>query len=240
MAEKKTSEEKPSPMKRAWEAIGAFSRVRTIWQLVAATGIASEVVSRLPGGWHPPQYWALAAFAFFGTWAIVASVMFIIERSLPPIRRVLNPPKGRVIVDSGNKGSFTVRHSGAPCLYSANGRIVLTFDSSPNPAPQLFQAELYFKGLRGGYSVELRDGDWANVIVAQTEGNNYDRTWLAIRRGSYGSTVIVPDRGVMVEYELVTAAVLSEQDRVLELEVSCKKGSHIEVARMKAESKALR
>ena len=55
--------------KRFWDGLGHYEKLQTLWQLAVSFYVTSTTVSVLPGGWHPPQYWAVAGLAFFGAWA---------------------------------------------------------------------------------------------------------------------------------------------------------------------------
>lgn len=54
----------PSLLRRLWNSIGFIGDLQTLWGLLVVFGGASWVMSTLPGGWHPPQYWLVAGTAF--------------------------------------------------------------------------------------------------------------------------------------------------------------------------------
>jgi hypothetical protein len=78
--------------------------------MTGAFGSFSYVVSVLPGGWHPPQYWAIGGLAFFGGWLMSALLLLAASKAYEhafPTRVRLEPHGGPrkatlvVFVESG-------------------------------------------------------------------------------------------------------------------------------------------
>ncbi len=71
--------ENGNAFKRVWAWVGHYSKEQTVIGLATSLGVTSKAISIMPGGWHPPQYWALAGVWFFGTWAVVLLATRAIE-----------------------------------------------------------------------------------------------------------------------------------------------------------------
>lgn len=92
-------------LRRFWKAVDDFGNLQTLWQLAFAFGASAWIQSRLPGGWHPPQYWLAAAFAFFGAWAVAA----LVSRAVTSFSRAARRrTKLRVQFEPHGGGQFTV------------------------------------------------------------------------------------------------------------------------------------
>jgi hypothetical protein len=150
----------------------------------------AKTVSVLPGGWHPPQYWAAAGLAFFGAWFAVALVYNGLARVSAVVWRLWSHPAIDVTVMAGERDVILeLRHTGAPATYSADGRITNTMDGTPNPAPALFRCQLRWKGQREAADVRLRDGEWVHIVLAHVDWRYpADKRWV-IRRGSADTDV---------------------------------------------------
>lgn len=108
------------------------------------------------------------------------------------------------------KATLTLRHRGPATQYVIEGRIIRTLDDSPNPAPQVFHAELQPGADRKGeFNLVLEDGEFVHVVVADIGDNRNEwggTTWLQVRRGKYGNSTRVPDEGVVMEYVVRTSS----------------------------------
>ena len=92
-----------------------LSDVTLFWrlgQMAGALGISTYVTSILPGGWHQPQYWLAAAFAFIGSWFVLAVMTLLAQaagRKLRPSLIRFEPHGGpgaaslAVYVERGNE-----------------------------------------------------------------------------------------------------------------------------------------
>ncbi len=216
--------------KRLWDGLGHYGKLKTLWQLALSLYFTSTTVSVLPGGWHPPQYWAIAGFAFFGAWAVAATVTVGFQKLLSMISQWKNPPNLVVDAHGGDKGFVELKHTGAAATYWADGRIFETNDGSPNPAPALFQGQLIWKGHNASPNLLLRDGEWALVVIATIETDGFSRSWMVIRRGKYGHNTIVPDKGAIVELRIRSDAGYDETHRIRVVRVQLPdKGSMVNV-----------
>src|SRR5207249_3087274 len=105
------------------------------------------------------------------------------------------------------KAVLELRHTGAAASYSADGRIVSINDGSPNPAPSSFQCQLLYKGLESSPRQELRDAEWAQIVIASIETSQVtEKRWLAVRRGRVGVQTQIPDAGALIEFGIRSSA----------------------------------
>lgn len=204
MAEKTV--EKRHWLATAWEWLSHYGNLQTLGSLFASFGISNWVTSMLPGGWHPPQYWAVFGTALFGTAFALSLVAVVVRRVGSKWRDYQHPRMLDVSCESGRrKASMLLRHHGEPSRYKIEGRIQKMWQSDVlNPAPTPFHAELQpGGGSKGDFEVELSDGQFAVVIVADIGDNVGDfggTYWLQVRRGKYGSSTMIPDSGAVIEY----------------------------------------
>jgi len=180
--------------KRIWDWIGAFGNLQTLWQLAVSFGVASKVMSRLPGGWHPPQYWVTGGFVFFGTWATAAFLPNGVKTLIPKVKRWKSPHKVAIKATGGRMALVTLTHSGEPATWSVDAKIIRTLGGEPNPSPQIFDCRLHREhGI--SRSINLRANEWAYVILATIESSQWhDGSWLDI-----GERFNVDDSGVEIE-----------------------------------------
>jgi hypothetical protein len=94
-----------------------------------------------------------------------------------------------------------------PATYAVDGKILSLLDDTPNSVTAPFQCEPQVGGTKGEWQPELKDGEWANIIVGTIEpvysngvlGREPTGHTLAIRRGKMGWNVPVPDAGALIE-----------------------------------------
>lgn len=198
-------------LQRLRDFLGHVGNIQTLFGLFASFGISSAVISRLPGGWHPPQYWAIFGTAFFGTWLSLKVILHFGYR----IHRWHKPSALELSADSGEHGCVGIVHRGSATTVSATGRIIELLDGSPNPSPHRFEC-LLSRGAQREASRLLGDGEWTQIVLA-SEASESDsgypeedeHTGLRIHRGLTGLSV--PDTGALVEIEFTLSAPLSER-----------------------------
>lgn len=127
------------------------------------------------------------------------------------VRVVLDRPHPQIdLMSSGTqKAVLEIAHFGAPLQYRAEGRVtrVLNPDDLPHPPEHRFMCEIQPEpGRPSGTRVRLRDGEWAHIIIAESNKASIhdDGHVLWVRRGSYGRQSRGPDSGVEVEYTVHT------------------------------------
>lgn len=156
----------------------------------------------MPGGWHPPQYWALAGAVFFATWAVVATSIVAVKSGHRQIQRRRRPP--RVILEgtSGATGAIVIRHiGGIACSVKADGRILRAFDKGPNPKSEPFEARI-IKGSKALREIVLENGDWARIHIADVGVNTFNgNDWLNFHHGGYD--IVIGNKGVQLEVVLI-------------------------------------
>lgn len=189
---------------KAWKIVGHISNLQTVWGLGVAFLTTSRVISGLPGGWHPPQYWAIAGAWFCLTWAIVASLMHLASLAIAYLKRRRYPPSIVLEPSGGATGAITIRHSGSRSRIRVEGRILKKLDDSENPRAEPFEARMAAVGSAQSLrEIELEGNTWALIRVAAIGVNQYTgRDWLEIRHGS--SDIVVGDGGI--ELELIVTA----------------------------------
>lgn len=188
----------PSWPERIWGFVSTASNLVFLWQVAVAMATASTVVSTLPGGWHPPQYWLVAGSVFFVTWAIAATITSGFRAAVPRIRRWMHPSSVTMTPDSGKKASITILHSGEPTRITVEGRIVSMLNGSENPAPQRFDGYL-LKGTGHHRALTLAADEWVQVVLAEVKMNEFHgNTWLSVERG-VSTGINAPDAGVLMD-----------------------------------------
>lgn len=198
-------------LERLSDWLAHWSNIQTVGQLFAAFGVTSFVTSMLPGGWHPPQYWAAFGTVLFGS----AFVVGVALRGMKAVVDRFAPRAVEVTPYGGLKASIQISHSGWSATYKVSGRIVSLVDGTPNPAPQKFLAELHpaAAGKNGDFEIKLSDSDYAHVVVADIGENTGalggGTTWIQIRRGKYPFKTPIPDTGAIVEIEIKSAQTVS-------------------------------
>jgi hypothetical protein len=160
--------------------------------------------------------------ATIGIIAFAIVVWLLRRKPAPP-----PPPKPASLtltLNNGAKPSVTLTNHGGATTYRVDGRIVSHVDGTQSPQPTVFRSQLQPGGIAGGWDVELRDGDWANVILGSLEdvlpassaGLTPVQAWtpvgkvLVIRRGKMGQHVRVPDTGAIVELTIKATPPLAE------------------------------
>jgi hypothetical protein len=96
---------------------------------------------------------------------------------------------------------------GIPSTYHVDGCIESLIDKSQNPSPAPFRCELQVAGLNGQWEAELKDSEWANIILGTIEptyangplGRTPMGHSLVIRLGKTGHHIAVPDAGALAE-----------------------------------------
>lgn len=94
----------PAWFKSLWARLGDASTIAWLWSLFLAAGVTSRKISVMPGGWHPPQYWALSGAWFFGTLAISVTTI----KGAELIARRLYPPKLDVVHHGGKDATLVL------------------------------------------------------------------------------------------------------------------------------------
>jgi hypothetical protein len=191
---------------RFWDFLGHYGNLQTLLGLFASFGVSSYVISVLPGGWHPPQYWAVLGTAFFGTLFTLKLATLSISWM---IRRWFRPSRLELTADSGNNACVGIRHYGSPTTLTAQGRVVALLDGSVNHSPHRFDC-LLSKGGNRELSRTLTNRDWAHIVLASEDfeehsgyPDDYDHTGLRIHRGTTG--IAVPDAGAQIELEILAS-----------------------------------
>lgn len=175
-----------------------FGDAANLALFISVTGVGTVVSFLLPFDWRTPVPWLLTIFAM----AVTVAVFRVGRHARHRFLAWKNPPFCTVVIDGGGKASLTLKHSGHSAKYSATGRIYAVPDQQANPAPQLFQCELLLRGKGSEPTITMSDGDWAQIVLASIGSNNYDRTWLQIRRGKYGVDCVLPGASAIVEIVL--------------------------------------
>jgi hypothetical protein len=204
------------------ELVGHIANLQTAVPVVVSFAASSWVISVLPGGWHPPQYWAAFGLMFSLSWVACIAV----SNGAGAIRRRAIGASIELTPDSGEHGCIGIRHSGAPTTVNATGRIVRLLDDTPNPSPHRFECLLS----RGGSREPSRlfsDGDWAHIVLGseaietgQLSDEDDEHVGLKIHRGQ--THVLVPDSGAVVEIEFRFSPPLSGGEKVRTQLVSVK------------------
>jgi hypothetical protein len=91
-----------SVFSKFWNWLSHFGNLQTLFGLFTTFGVSSYVTSMLPGGWHPPQYWAVFGTVLFGTGFVVALVV----QGARAAYELLNPPTLNFIPHGGGDASI--------------------------------------------------------------------------------------------------------------------------------------
>jgi hypothetical protein len=210
-----TDQKEPSVWKRLWDFIGDIGKIRTILALTGASGAVTAVTSRLPGGWHLPQYWAVAAFTFFGTGLVFLVIYAVVDAGKKRFVRWRNPPTLAVNVCGGCAAKIELRHTGVPATYSAEARIKAVMDDAVNPSPTTFQCLIVGKDGRSYRQVLLADKDFAHIELARIETNEFsgNSRLVIVRPGS------TPNIGLPRPSALLAVEIRADDGREVQLDV---------------------
>lgn len=188
--------------KRLWAVLSAYSTLSSLWALVVASGATTWAISKMPSGWYAPQYWFAALFIFTSASATILSVVAAAGRVRAAWTRYRHPPRLTLVADGGTRATLRLNHSGAPTVYSAEGRIVSVLAHSPNPAPQAFRCRIRAFGAGAGTeALTLEDGGWGEIQLAAVRLSQMTlEAGLEITRGSEGCRVT--EEGAIVEVQV--------------------------------------
>src|SRR5215471_302380 len=136
MVNKKESE---MPLKVAMRWLGYVGNLQTLWTIAVAFIVTVRKVTHMPGSWSVLRSSLFAGAWFFGTWAVLGTIVWTVDKALPKIKTLLHPHSAEIRVESGKIGALTLLHFGASARWTAQARIVKTLDGSPIANPMLFR-----------------------------------------------------------------------------------------------------
>lgn len=155
--------------KTVWNAIGHLSTLSWAGSLFVAFVAASGVMSVMPGGWHPPQYWLLAGSVVFG----VMLVAQLTVRAGQWASRKVTAPRISVNHYGGENASLVVTNHGPGSVkYLATGQL-LESSEVPFKRQRPFNLPLW----RGHPFKPL---ETAAAVIAETysQYNSVEAVWL--------------------------------------------------------------
>jgi hypothetical protein len=193
-------EEKRHWGQKLWRQIESIHTAYWLWEIALAALAAWNSRRFMPHTISPTDYW-LPVTVFFGTLAVLTTFIQIATWSRTKIRLWRHPPSLKIVAHSGKEASVEITHSGLATVWEAHIRILKTLDDYPNPKSILQQSYLHKEG-KSFRSLQLSDGEWANITLAEIY-------WPSYGSGS-GTFVVVPTADSQFDARVGTVGAIIE------------------------------
>jgi hypothetical protein len=212
--------------KKIWNFVTAYSTLTTIWPIAVAIYVAAKKLAHMPSNWYPPQYWASGGAWFFGTWAVLGTLLYMGGKAVPAVKRWKNPHSLTITPGSGRSATLTLSHAGEPAEWSVDGRIIGMLDASPSPDSTWFHCVLVKDGRRDDSAV-LSDGEWVDIVVATICTSEWvSGHWMVIQLGR--SNLPVSKDGVLMQF-VVKAKPRAKEGLIKNYKITMSNGNFIEI-----------
>jgi hypothetical protein len=206
-------ETKPHWWQRLWHRIESIHTAYWLWEISFAALAAWNSRHLMPHTIGPADYW-LPVAVFFGTLAVLATLLQIATWSFTKIKVWRHPPSLQITPHGGTGASVEIMHSGLATAWEAHIRILKTIDDYPNLKSILQQSYLHKDG-RSFRSLPLSDGESANIPLAEISWDSWDRGGpsVIVSTAEGPSDTRVGGGGAIVEVNLTTVPIIKKYSR---------------------------
>lgn len=187
----------PNFLKTLVHLIDHYGRLQIVWSIFLGLLAAIGVVVRMPA---KPLTYLIAGAAFFGTWAVIGTSVFIVGKAIPMVKRWKYPHCLTTELAVGEKAELVLRHSGEPANWYVDAAIKQMLDKKErNPDPSPFQCVIY-KGTAANTRMRMSDGEWGTITLASFQHSSWGRgeIWLSIFC-NHNQRIRIPGSGVLLE-----------------------------------------